>query len=1126
MAPHDSVHRSTWSRILQIRSAILPDSGRRAPRPRAAWILSLSAAIAALPLTMPPAANAHLSIIRQGLDSAGSPGPGDRLGWSVTAGDFNGDGYDDLAMGAPGESVSGLADAGAVVVSLGSPNGITHLGAVQITASSLGYASEAGAQFGFAVHAADINQDGRADLLIGAPYEDVDGHPDAGRFYFVFGTSSGLMTAGTAFSQHHVNAQLPEDHDYFGYAFATGNFDGDAAGYLDLAVGSPGESQRGGVVFDFLGGPFGPRIDQTTMVFKSNLGGIDDAGDGFGTVLAAGNLVGTAHDDLAIGSPGEDVAGDADAGRVWILQGSNAGLSIASPVTCTAGAKDAHQPGGRFGAALAVGQFFSGAYHGLAIGEPGRTIVGLADAGRVIVAKGALGGLDFSGDNGRILTEFSGLSSVAHAGDRFGSSIAAGEYREADGYDDVAVGAPGDGLGFTANAGQLQIFPGGSSGPTGSGWAVFDQATCNEAIESGDRFGASIAFGRFDNSDLGGFAVGAPNEDVDLGGFNSFEDAGQVHVIAPWRQVYNLTSYTAMMGDCYGNPLFSVRPFDAVFIASTTKIITVLLACEHIQAGLDPNTPYTVPSWVSSNVFVDGSACLPPLQSGETLTLLDLMYMCLRHSGNDAAFAVADIVYGGGGQASFDTYVNNVVAFVAEMNARAASLGMTATHFTNPPGYDWPHPWLPTGNDHRSTAFDMWLLGKTAIANSLFAQVCGRTPFGTTRFGSPYTVNPGFTGGFGDTRVIGLKDGGTPTAMTTGVFAAKNTTGPGVVVGSLMKTPTNLAHWTEPMQMMDLALTLCDDPRLESDLLAFRFTLPNLNTRLGSHAIASALFGTSTQDDMKIDLHRQSGSQPTALHFEIGRQSELVIDPGASAPFGIAPFESHEGYEIANLDSLPCTIRLHFAAGVISDHTIEADSVLEIPPFSTGGTGQAPSFTVSVENLGLEPASLSVQELYAYDLTGIGGPDPDPALSLTLRRVGMARDGFWVETEGMDPTSDEGTMFLAVHDPHVNVGVGVAPPRTPGRASLRVLPPVPNPTRGRARIGFELERGASVGLEVHDLQGRLVRRIPERAMSPGRWDIEWDGLGADGRPVRSGLYFYRATFDRAPAGSGTLVIIR
>lgn len=80
-------------------------------------------------LLAPAVAEAHLSIIRQGPESAGALEAGDQFGFSVAVGDFNGDGYDDLATGAPDENYGTTENAGSVIINWGSEFGLTHVGA-------------------------------------------------------------------------------------------------------------------------------------------------------------------------------------------------------------------------------------------------------------------------------------------------------------------------------------------------------------------------------------------------------------------------------------------------------------------------------------------------------------------------------------------------------------------------------------------------------------------------------------------------------------------------------------------------------------------------------------------------------------------------------------------------------------------------------------------------------------------------------------------------------------------------------------------------------------------------------------------------------------------------------------
>ncbi len=1125
--------RFAWiSRSFAMSGAMPSAADPRAPsRPLRRLVLSTVGLVMAL-VTLAPIARAHLSIIRQGGECAGALEAGDRLGGSLAVGDFNHDGYDDLAMGTPGEDVGALADAGAVIVSFGSKYGITHVGSFAITANSIGQVSQAGAQFGFSLLSRDFNGDGFFDLVIGAPYEDVGGQSNAGRIYIVYGNAGGLNNTSVVYDQSDAGG-ASEGGDLFGWALASGNFDGDGGGYPDLAVGAPGENSGSGAVsINFMGSFLGLTSGIATTVMESDLGATNDAGDSFGYALAAGNLAHSNEDDLAVGAPGRDISGSSNAGRVYLLAATAAGLTTSSPLLVDASNKDTRQAGGMFGWALATGRFFSGSYLGLAVGEPGRLVSASPNAGRVIVAKGIITGLDFTGTNGRILTENSGGSGVVETNDRFGEALAAGDYYNADGYDDVGVGAPGDGLGFTFDAGQFQIFPGSATGPTGAGWSGFNQGTCNDPAETSDHFGSSVAYGHFDDTGKGGFAVGAPDEDVAGAYANptaTYINAGQVHVITPWRQVFNLTSGPGVMGACDGELLFSVRPFDQVYIASTTKTMTILLACEHIQAGLNPNTPYTIPSWVADDAKIDGSQCVPPLATGETLTLQDLMYMCLRFSGNDASFAIADILYGGGGQSNFGVFVNNVVGFVNEMNTRAASLGMSGTHFTNPPGYDWPHTWLPTGNDHRSTAYDMWLLGKAAMGNTLFRQVCGLTAYSTTRMNAPYTVQPGYAGGFNDPKVIGVKDGGTKKAKTTAVFAAQNPSGPGLVVGSLFASPTNLAHFTEPASMMNMALAQCNLPQIVFNGGFFNFTRGGFSTFNGDLRIAGGLFEPADYDDMLVELHREAGTSPASLHFELGRQTQLTLDLSPTGapeivPFGIAPFESHRGFVISNLDSVAHTIRVTLSnAPGYADYLVPPESLIVIPPY----TAPAPldMFEMTLQNMdGNGPTFLSVTELYAFDPMDIGPPQPEPAVTYQLRRAKFMEDAFWVSGLGRD--ADQGSsVAVVIRDPTGRLGVD--PPGTIAtKGTLRLLPPAPNPFRGGTLLPFVLSAPAHVGLTIHDVQGRLVRQFPEKWMPAGRREVTWDGAAADGTPAGSGVYFYRVTLRGGSSRSGPVVLIR
>jgi len=82
----------------------------------------------------------------------------------------------------------------------------------------------------------------------------------------------------------------------------------------------------------------------------------------------------------------------------------------------------------------------------------------------------------------------------------------------------------------------------------------------------------------------------------------------------------------------------------------------------------------------------------------------------------------------------------------------------------------------------------------------------------------------------------------------------------------------------------------------------------------------------------------------------------------------------------------------------------------------------------------------------------------------------------------------------------------------------------PNPTTGRARLTFALTRDARVQMQVHDVAGRLIRRVDAGPMSAGRHDLAWDGRDAAGHPARAGLYFVGLQAEGRSLGTRRLVV--
>jgi hypothetical protein len=153
----------------------------------------------------------------------GTADEGDYFGNALASGDFDNDGFADLAAGAPFEDVTSRRDAGAVSALYDSADGLTTTGSQLFTQA--GGTVEAGDWFGFALTIADFNGNGFADLAAGAPSETVGTLLGAGAVSAIYGTADGLTTnGGQIFTQDTPGVPgVAEDEDLFGNALATGN---------------------------------------------------------------------------------------------------------------------------------------------------------------------------------------------------------------------------------------------------------------------------------------------------------------------------------------------------------------------------------------------------------------------------------------------------------------------------------------------------------------------------------------------------------------------------------------------------------------------------------------------------------------------------------------------------------------------------------------------------------------------------------------------------------------------------------------------------------------------------------------------------------------------------------------
>lgn len=356
-------------------------------------------------------------------DTPGVPGVSeeqDRLGCALAVGDFNHDDYDDLATGVCWEDWSGDDD-GAVNVFYGGENGLTGLGSQLFGAGQDGVLGIPGDddEFGHALAAGDFDDDGFADLAIGAPFRAVAGFEIAGQVHVLYGSASGLSAAGDQLFEEDDFGGAFAISDAFGLALAAGNFDRpptlacalnpiDACAD-DLAIGVPGEdvlvtggtqAENAGKIIVAYGARFGGISMVSPQAFTQNeLAGIAQEDDLLGAELVAGDLDdGGAFGprraaDLFAGVPGEDLDGDSNRGALHLLFGGDSRLGsfpdqlhyLRPGLLAAPGEED-----DAFGRAAAIGDFDGDGMGDLAVGIPFRSAGGYPRVGLVQVLFGAL----------------------------------------------------------------------------------------------------------------------------------------------------------------------------------------------------------------------------------------------------------------------------------------------------------------------------------------------------------------------------------------------------------------------------------------------------------------------------------------------------------------------------------------------------------------------------------------------------------------------------------------------------------------------------------------------------------------------------------------------------------------
>ena len=446
-----------------------------------------------------------------------------QFGFAVAGvGDVNGDGYDDVVVGAPAiNTYAGAAYVYSGSAGPGSQGGVSTTATTTLAPSSLTTYSYFGAAI---AGAGDVNGDGYDDVIVGA----YSYNGASGRVYVFHGSATGLSTSPAS----TING--PAANSAFGGAVAGGgDINGD--GYDDVVVGAYGYSSNAGRVLVYLGSTSGLVTTAATTLNGA-------ASSYFGrSVASLGDVNGDGYDDIAVGAYRAS-----NVGQVTVYHGSASGLTSTASTTLTGPSTNA-----QFGYSIdRAGDVNDDGYADLVVGAYGAN----SYVGQVTLYHGSAG----SGSGGGIRTTAASTLNGTSSGDYFGATVSGAGDVDLDGYDDVLVGA----YGASSLTGAAYVYLGSSSGVvsavdttlTGSASnSSFAQALDGAGDVNGDGFADLILGAPGQSSNSGAATVFHGYSDHDSDGVIGAEDCDDFDASVGGPAL----AYNDGDGDGYGDPLSS-----------------------------------------------------------------------------------------------------------------------------------------------------------------------------------------------------------------------------------------------------------------------------------------------------------------------------------------------------------------------------------------------------------------------------------------------------------------------------------------------------------------------------------------------------------------------------------------
>ncbi len=401
-------------------------------------------------------------------NTTGTPGSseaGDRFGYDTAYGDFNGDGYDDIAVGSAGEDVGSDKDGGTLAILWGSASGITGKGTTVADPAPSKHD-----RWGENLAAGDFDGDGRTDLAVGTNVATM----------YVF--KGGFTTGGATGGKYTVKPPIMGSDAGGPLNLSAGDVNGD--GRTDLVVdGFETETEYGWNRNYYLPGT---ATGLSTTGLKQLKPGIitaigDINADGYGDIVSGAQWNPTLED-------GTTVPDSAKGGKVWVTYGTASGPGTATGITQDTGNVPGTSEGNDFfGYELDLGDINGDGYLDLGIGVAGENIGDDVDTGTVTVLYGTASGLNTTSGAQSFSQDSAGVPGSNEDNDGFGIDLKVDDVN-GDGKADLVVGSAEN-----AGNGAVTYLPSNGTKITTSGSRAVSPSTAGVATTGSPYFGANFA---------------------------------------------------------------------------------------------------------------------------------------------------------------------------------------------------------------------------------------------------------------------------------------------------------------------------------------------------------------------------------------------------------------------------------------------------------------------------------------------------------------------------------------------------------------------------------------------------------------------------------------------------------